>query len=204
MIPTLYLAAEDEPGLAVGRRLVAEVPPLSVYREENARGFGRLKKKAGNYQQMAENGLPVLMLTDLDQKACPSGMIAEWIGERPNAGFLFRICVREVEAWILADREAFARFLGIKAALLPMFPEQITDPKAELIRLSKKSPRRELRTGFAPNGSATIGPRHNEFLCGFVRDFWNPEAASVGAPSLGRARKRLSELAAFISSVPPI
>jgi hypothetical protein len=64
MLPTVYLAAEDEPGLAIGRKLVDETPPLTVYREENAHGFGRLKTMAPNFQQMGTHGLPVLMITD--------------------------------------------------------------------------------------------------------------------------------------------
>lgn len=44
MFPTVYLAAEDLPGLAVGRKLVAEHSTLTVYREENGHGFGMLKK----------------------------------------------------------------------------------------------------------------------------------------------------------------
>ena len=68
--PTVYLVAEDIPGLAVGRKLIAEAKPLTVYREENARGQGRLKKNVESYQNMGRCGLPVLMLTDLDSFEC--------------------------------------------------------------------------------------------------------------------------------------
>jgi hypothetical protein len=62
MLSTVYLAAEDEPGLAVGRKLVSETPPLTVYREENAHGFGGLKNKVPNFQQMGTHGFPVLII----------------------------------------------------------------------------------------------------------------------------------------------
>lgn len=65
MLPTVYLAAEDVPGLAVGRKLISEQPVLRVYREKNAYGFGKLKGKVASYDHMASHGLPVLLLTDL-------------------------------------------------------------------------------------------------------------------------------------------
>lgn len=199
MSPSVYLAAEDAPGLAVGRKLVAEYPALTVYREENARGYGTLKKKTPNYDQMGAKGLPVLMLTDLDADPCPSGKITEWLGRPPSKGFLFRICVREVETWLLADREAMAGFLKIKLATLPLSPESLPDPKAELIQLAQKSPRK-IRIGFTPIGRAAIGPDYNELLETFIAENWSIERAAERAPSLTRARLRIAELAATVAA----
>ena len=144
---------------------------------------------------MGRNGLPVLMLTDLDNRTCPSGMIAEWLKAPLNPGFLFRICVREIDAWLMADRERFAEFLGIGVSRIALKPEALSDPKAELIRLSQTAAKREMRTGFKPLRSATIGPRHNEYLKEFVSGFWRPSVADKIAPSLGRARYRIREIA---------
>ena len=55
MLPTVYLAAEDVPGLEVGHRLVVEQSALSIYRDKNGHGFGNLKKKAPSYDQMGKN-----------------------------------------------------------------------------------------------------------------------------------------------------
>lgn len=198
MFPTVYLAAEDLPGLAVGRKLVAEHSTLTVYREENGHGFGMLKKKTKNYDQMGANGLPVLLLTDLDSDPCPSGKITNWLGRPPSSGFLFRICVREVESWLLADREAMAAFLKIKEASLPMAPETLPDPKAKLIDLAQKAPR-AIRVGMTPIGRASIGPDYNELLKGFIIDYWTIERASPVAPSLARARQRVADLARAVS-----
>jgi hypothetical protein len=87
MLSTVYLAAEDVPELAAGRKLLAEHKALQVYREENARGFGRLKTKVSSYNQMGAYGLPVLMLTDLDLAPCPYGKIQDWLGHTPSPGF---------------------------------------------------------------------------------------------------------------------
>jgi hypothetical protein len=45
LLSTVYLAAEDAPSLAVGRKLVSTASPLTVHREENGHGWGTLKKK---------------------------------------------------------------------------------------------------------------------------------------------------------------
>lgn len=88
MLPTVYLAAEDVPGLAVGRKLVAEYPALSVYREENARGYGSLKIKTPNYDQMGANGLTPVGRAAIgpDYNELLSNFIAEnWSIERAIA-----------------------------------------------------------------------------------------------------------------------
>lgn len=199
MLPTVYLAAEDVPGLAVGRKLVAEHTKLIVWREENARGYSTLKRKTRNFDQMGATSLPVLMLTDLDADSCPSGKIADWLGRKPSRGFLFRICVREVEAWLLADRAAMADFLRIKEEILPSAPERLADPKAALLRFAKTAPRK-IRDGLTPIGSAKIGPEYNDLLAGFIAESWSIDRATAHAPSLGRARKRIAELASFVDS----
>jgi hypothetical protein len=199
MLSTVYLAAEDVPGLAVGRKLVAEHPPLSVYRDKNAYGFGSLRNKVTSYDRMGAHGLPVLMLTDLDDAPCPSGKVADWLGRDPSPGFLFRICVREIEAWLLADREAMAAFLKIKEQTVPPAPETLSDPKVELIKLARKAPR-AIRVGMTPRGSASIGPEYNELLSAYISGHWSICRAVDRAPSLARARRRIAELATVVAT----
>lgn len=196
---TVYLAAEDTPGLAVGRKLISENPPLTVYREFNGRGFGNLKCKSQNFQQMARSGFPVLMFTDLDRNACPTNLISKWLTEDLHPNFLFRICVREVEAWLFGHRDAFAAVLGIPASRIPDKPEQNEDPKRELIKLAQRAPRR-IRDAVTPIGTASIGPGYNELLVDFIERQWNPEIAAQRCPSLDRARSRIADLANRIRS----
>jgi hypothetical protein len=174
MLSTLYLAAEDELGLAVGQRLVAEVPPLTVYLAENGRGFGRLKQRVPAFQQMGQH-MPVLLLTDLDAQPCAASILADWLGTAPSPGFLFRVCVREIEAWLLAHREAMAKLLRIPITKLPLQPELISDPKRLLIGLAKQAPKR-IRTELVPTGTAAIGPGYNDVLGDFVRHDWSHPA----------------------------
>jgi hypothetical protein len=202
MWSTVFLVAEDLPGLAVGRRLVGEHPSLTVYRAENAHGCGKLRRNAPKYNQMGSRGFPVLMLTDLDADVCPSAKVADWLEGPPSRGFLFRICVREIEAWLLADREGISSFLKVPRASVPQTPESLPDPKNTLIRLAGGSPRR-IREGLTPSGRATIGHQYNELLTGFIVDQWCIDAAANRAPSLARARRRVAELATLVSTPGP-
>jgi hypothetical protein len=192
----LYLVAEDTLGLAVGRKLVAEVPLLAISRADNAHGSGNLRRNAPKYNKMGYT-MPVFMLTDLDNRPCPTAMISDWLDKgKLSPKFFFRVCVRELEAWLLAHKEAIAFFLQISETLIPSTPENLSDPKAKLINLAQKSPRK-IREGLTPIGSATIGPRYNEILGRFVQDTWNPGIAEKQAPSLARARVRLASLASI-------
>jgi hypothetical protein len=195
----VYLAAEDAPGLAVGRKLITETSRLSVYREENGYGFGTLRRKVQKYARMSANGLPVLLITDLDRDVCPSAKILEWLGNIPDRRFMFRICVREIEAWLLADREAMAGFLKIRLDAIPMSPESLPDPKGKLIDLAQKAPRR-IRVGMTPRGSASIGPEYNDLLELFIANHWSTERSAERAPSLARARRRISILTDAVAS----
>jgi hypothetical protein len=190
----VYLAAEDEVTLALGRRILGECPPLSIYREYNAGGFGRLRKRVVNFQRMAQLGFPTLLLTDLDRAACPAQLIGQWFSAAPATGFLFRVCVRNGESWVMADREAFAAFMHIAVAQVPREPEKSSDPKGELVRLAQRAPRR-IREALTPIKSATIGPGHNSLLSGFVRDSWSPKRAAQNSASLTRCLARVRALA---------
>lgn len=195
---TVYLVAEDIPGLAVGRKLIAEAKPLTVYREENPRGQGRLKKNVESYQNMGRCGMPVLMLTDLDAFECAPAFKRTWLRHDTSMDFLFRICVREVEAWLLGHSSAMAELLHIPLSQIHSNPEQLADPKSELVRLAQSSPAK-IRKAMTPVGTSSIGPGYNDLLETFIRESWMPEVAAESCPSLEKARRRIAELAGRVS-----
>jgi len=43
----------------------------------------------------------------------------KWLPYPKHPNLLFRVAVKEVEAWLLAHRAAFATFLGISDKLIP-------------------------------------------------------------------------------------
>jgi hypothetical protein len=77
----------------------------------------------------ARYGNPVFVVRDLDQDApCAGAMVAGLVPE-PHRRFVFRVCVREAEAWLMADATAYATYCGLPFGKLPSRPEEIDDPK---------------------------------------------------------------------------
>lgn len=158
----------------------------------NQRGYGKIKKIISGLNHAA-NGMPYLVLTDLDNAECPLVIISEWLTQPKHPNLLFRIAVKEVEAWLLAHREAFAEFLGISVSLIPSNVDEIPDPKQLLINLARKSKKRNLRDAIVPerNSTAKIGKDYNGQLIQFVQNNWQVEAAQVNSRSLQRAMNAL-------------
>lgn len=145
----------------------------------------------------ASKGMPYMILTDLDTKECAPSMIREWLPAGRNHNLIFRIAVREVESWLLADRSGFAKFLGISRDKMPKNPDGLIDPKAQLINLTRTSRKRDLREDIVPRVRSTAkqGPAYNERLVSFVREAWNPSKACQQSPSLERTLKALEVFA---------
>jgi len=141
----------------------------------------------------ASRALPHVVLTDLDQIRCAPLLRQQWgVTDLPKS-MLFRVAVRESEAWVLADRAGFADFAGIPVNKVPAAPEILADPKQELVNLVRRSRNKRLAAELVPaQGSAvSIGPLYNERLSQFVRETWSMEAAMANSPSLARTVSRL-------------
>jgi len=144
----------------------------------------------------AARGWPWVVLLDLDDDPeCAPAAVAGWLPD-PAKHMSLRVAVREIEAWLLADRSAFARFLGLKPEDVPADPETLDDPKGTVVALARRSKRRAVRTDIVPRpGSGRkIGPGYTSRMMEFIETVWSPSAASEGADSLRRCRKRLAEI----------
>jgi hypothetical protein len=195
-----YIATEDRLSealaeyivIATGHSVAAKIP------KDRRRhgGFGYLKTRLPDFIRSCNGGLSFLLLTDLDTSPCPPELIDDWLGNTPKPeSLMLRVAVREVEAWVLADRSQFAGWLGIEETEVPVNPEISRDPKAVLLNLAKKSIKRELKEGLLPNKGAPspIGLEYNDLLCNFVKTEWRLDEAIKTAPSLARAIQRLQE-----------
>jgi hypothetical protein len=194
----VHLAVEDDLSEVVIRRLLADTKrEYFVGATFGHRGFGYLRSTAHNWNAAAAAGTPIILLTDLDQTECAPTLIKIWLGAAPHQNLLFRIAIREVESWILADREGFSQFLGIKNALVPLQPDQLPDPKQALINLVRRSRKKTIRESIVPRQgtTATQGPDYNGCLGDFVRDHWNSTEAVDLSPSLRRASTKLMSFA---------
>lgn len=200
----IAIATEDELSEAVALRLVGELPePFCVTHRLRKNGFGYLRSKMDSWREMAKHQV-VLVLTDLDQLACPVALRDDWMGKKrlPDL-LLLRIAVREVEAWALADHEAMRHLVGQKG-VLPLLPDALLDPKQALLKLAKGAPKavREDLLRNLPGGGIGQGLGYNTRLVSWVSRDWEPERAAGRSPSLARARKRLREAVASHRSMP--
>lgn len=155
-------------------------------------GYGYIRKKISGFNNAAK-GTPFLVLADLEDDCAPK-QISEWFTIPKHHNLLFRIAVREIESWLLADRTGFASFLNIRKKLIPVNPDKINDPKRLLINLVKKSPKRTLRQAIVPSPGKTakIGPDYNGQLSLFIFNSWNITEAMENSESLRRAVNSLN------------
>lgn len=138
----IHLATEDELSEKIGECLISELgSDFEVGLRFRRGGFGYLRTKLGSFCQIAERD-PVLLITDLDTHRCASSLIEKWMAKRlcPQQ-LLFRVAVREIESWLLADHKAMKILLGNGSVKLPAQPDALADPKQTLLQLAKKAPR---------------------------------------------------------------
>ena len=113
------LAIEDELSEAVLRRIIEHTGRgYAIGTAYGRSGFGYLKSTIGGWNRAAA-GVPFVLLTDLDDFECPMALIEDWLAVPRSANLIFRVAVREVEAWLLADHTNFSRFLGVQETALP-------------------------------------------------------------------------------------
>lgn len=184
----MILGVEDDLSEAVTRRLFQRCAPThSVATILKKRGKGALKSRLPSLCETA-HVLHVFVLVDLDNDNCPPKLVADWLGGLAPRYLYIRVAVREVEAWLLADRQRLADFLSISPARVPRDPEMIIGPKECLLRLALRAPRR-LRDDLVieEHGNVRQGPGYNQQMTSFVFSDWSPQDAALHAQSLERA-----------------
>ena len=185
----IHLVVEDELSEAVLREMLRQSGrSFAVGAAYQGGGFGYLRKNVKGFNHGAK-GTPYFLLTDLDKNECAPMLIRGWLTVPLHPNLIFRVAVHEVEAWILADREAFACFLGISPRDIPSEVDSIQDPKEKLISLARTSPKRELKNSLVPRRGSTarVGRDYNGRLSEFVHNRWRLDESKRVSPSLLRA-----------------
>lgn len=190
------IATEDVLSEEVAFRLIRERSPapdgVLPLRKD---GFGYLKASIGKFYQLS-NRMSVLLLTDLDRRPCAAGLVTDWLGRRQAPeGLIFRVVVRAIESWLLADHQAIGSLLEASSARLPVDPDALDDPKRALLDLARRAPR-AVRDDLLParGALAKVGTGYNSRLTEFIRNDWSPERAAERSESLHRARLRIAGL----------
>lgn len=187
------LVVEDVLSLYVMEKVMAYTERgYAVIRTLNESGVDKIRVSLTKYRN-ASHVLAHVVLVDLDNAPCAPSLRQQWgVATLPEA-MLFRVAVREVEAWVLADRVGFASFAGIPQSKVSQAPETLTNPKQALINLVRQSRNRRLVAELVPEQGTSMskGPLYNERLGQFVREKWDVAAAMHAAPSLQRTVDRL-------------
>ncbi len=158
-------------------------------------GKDRLRRQIQGYNNAARR-TPWLVLVDLDNDAeCAPPLRQSWLAD-PAPFLCFRVAVRQIEAWLLADHEALASYLGVARAKIPPDPESLPNAKDAMVNLASKSRRKDIRTDMVPRPQSgrVVGPAYSSRMIEFVERYWRPEVAAERADSLRRAIRCLREL----------
>lgn len=198
---------EDALSAAVARKLVstrnAQLDHRLVFRSgfpAVTGGYGAIKNKCKAFLNMARAGIHTLIFTDLDTTECACDLIRDWFDIPQSDAVdlpsqcIFRVAVREVESWIIADHTAWAKYIGISAVNFSTQPDNLDDPKGHLLNIIRKKGTKKIHREMLPQGATSIGPRYNDVLCDFVENSWVPERAAKRSPSLERALKALMKI----------
>lgn len=176
---------------AVVRRLIRELgaEPGAVHGKN---GKQHLRERIAGFNNAARYS-PWIVLLDLDHDAeCAPLLRSRWLPE-PALFMCLRIAVRQVEAWLLADRENIAKFLAVAALRIPHHAETLSNAKEAMVDLARRSRRRDIREDMVPRpGSGrSVGPAYASRLIEFAQGMWNPQEAARPSDSLRRSMIRL-------------
>lgn len=82
---------------------------------------------------------PWIVLVDLDSDHdCAPPLRAAWL-PHPAPQMCFRVAVRAVEAWLMADAERLAAFIGVARRRISADPEREENPKRAMVNLARSS-----------------------------------------------------------------
>jgi hypothetical protein len=187
---------EDEPTHLVMLKMLEQFPGcFTEFVSIPCHGFGKIKKNIRAYNIAAKHGY-YFVVADLDRYECPFSLINEWLPVQRNDKLIFRIAVREIESWLLADRKSFAAFFSVSQELVPLNPDDLPDPKHTVISLGKKSKRQSIRKDIVPlDDYASVGPGYNLVFQDYIKNRWDLAAARQHSPSLDRAMRALGRIA---------
>ena len=177
----LLVRAGAKPGVIVGKH-----------------GKSFLKTRMDGFNEAAQVD-PWVVLVDLDHDAeCPSLVVDEWVPE-PAPHMCFRIAVRAIESWLIADSTGLAEFLSVTASRIPRDPDALSDPKRTMLKIAASSRRKTIRADMVPRprSQRKVGPAYNSRLIEFVNDKrhgWKPAVAARSSDSLKRCLLRLDQL----------
>lgn len=197
MLPQVDFAVEGAVDVPPAQALIrsAGAVPGTSYQQN---GSAKLDRATPSYSRAAQR-VPWLILRDLDAEPCPVAFRRGLL--KVEGRFLcYRLVIRAIEAWLLADFEAIALFLDVPASAVPREPETLPRPKRTIVDLAARSSNLSVRRSLVPRAGSgrEVGAGYPASMVQFGRQHWTLERAlrSRRCPSLERAQTRLREVIA--------
>lgn len=191
----VHLAVEDVLSKAVADKILKySVQSFEIGFVYPMRGKSYLEKKVHAFCRISRH-IPHLVIVDLDRDGCAPDLMVKWLRKAPRHGLIFRVAVTEIEAWLMADRLEFAKFIGVPVNALPFDTDFQRDAKEFVVELASKSSKKAVREDIVPSrfSGAKVGANYNKRLIRFVKQVWSPARAGKHSDSLRRAMRSLDE-----------
>lgn len=199
----VYIVGEDAVTVAIIKKIIAYCSTeIEIITELPARG-GKVKSKIDEFNALS-NAFPVILLIDLDADTCAPLLLKKLV-ENKNDNFIFNIAVDEAEAWLMADREGFAAYFGIKLEDMPISHKTKQGGRKELTEMKfdsksswfltheliKKSGNSGFIRQLTPKDGAAKGPEYNAGILPFIENGWSIDNARNNSDSLDRMIGRI-------------
>lgn len=192
-MPVVNVLIEGRSDEAVARRLL-QYTGFAIGTIYGNQGKAHLLQRLPNYNRAAQFA-PWFAIIDLDAEQCAANAVNLWLPQ-PSEGMCFRIAVRAIEAWLMADRERMAAFLAVSTSRLFATPDLLANPKETLINVARNSRSSNVRDDIVPRrgSGARVGSLYVARLNEFAEKHWRPEIAAQCSDSLQRCLRALSTL----------
>lgn len=203
-----YIVGEDDATKTIIKKILEYCGGVDIITELPVRG-GRIKEFIRNYNNLSFTS-PVILLTDLDNNSCAPEFIRKLGIETRNVDFVVNIAVDEAEAWLMADRDNFAKYFQIDISTIPQSsrirmngPREVTEldfPYKSSLYLTRQimptSRNQILKEQMIPVDGAVKGKEYNSAIKPFITDSWNIDIARTNSDSLNRMIVRIQNLMA--------
>lgn len=148
------------------------------------RGKVSLDARIGNYASVGRT-MRFLALRDMDRDAECAPTLVQRLVPRPTPAFRLHVAVRSIESWLLADAAGLAAELGVPSSRIPSRPDELDDPRAEILTLVRRSRKARLAQELLPSTpGARFGPGYTARFVTFVTTKWDPVSARTRSASL--------------------